>query len=114
MVFEYNISEENNFQILKLSGELIDKHQAIDLIKSIDGLLDTDKNKWAIDLSELKYMNSSGLNVLIQILTKTRNKGGESVIFNVNKKVHELLVITKLNTLFKVSETKEQAFAKLA
>ncbi|MES2133255.1 MAG: STAS domain-containing protein [Bacteroidota bacterium] len=114
MVFEYNISEENNFQILKLSGELIDKHQAIDLIKSIDGLLDTDKNKWAIDLSDLKYMNSSGLNVLIQILTKTRNKGGESVIFNVNKKVHELLVITKLNTLFKVSETKEQAFAKLS
>lgn len=114
MVFEYNISEENNFQILKLSGELIDKHQAIDLIKSIDGLLDTDKNKWAIDLSGLKYMNSSGLNVLIQILTKTRNKGGESVIFNVNKKVHELLVITKLNTLFKVSETKEQAFEKLA
>lgn len=114
MVFEYHISKENNFQILKLSGELIDKHQAIDLIKSIDGLLDTDKNKWAIDLSGLKYMNSSGLNVLIQILTKTRNKGGESVIFNVNKKVHELLVITKLNTLFKVSETKEQAFEKLA
>jgi anti-sigma B factor antagonist len=113
MVFDYQISEENNFQILKLSGELIDKHQAIDLIRSIDGLLDTDKNKWAIDLSDLKYMNSSGLNVLIQILTKTRNKGGESVIFNVSKKVNELLVITKLNTLFKVSETKEEALAKL-
>ncbi len=113
MVFEYNISEENNCQILKLSGELIDKHQAIDLIKSIDELIDTDKNKWAIDLSDLKYMNSSGLNVLIQILTKTRNKGGESVIFNVSKKVNELLVITKLNTLFKVSETKAEAFSKL-
>jgi len=113
MVFDYHISEENSFQILKLSGELIDKHQAIDLMKSIDGLLDTDKNKWAIDLSDLKYMNSSGLNVLIQILTRTRNKGGESVIFNVSKKVNELLVITKLNTLFKVSGTKEEAFEKL-
>lgn len=113
MVFDYHISEENNFQILKLSGELIDKHQAVDLIRSIDGLLDTDKNKWALDLSDLKYMNSSGLNVLIQILTKTRNKGGESVIFNVSKKVNELLVITKLNTLFKVSGTKEEALAKL-
>jgi anti-sigma B factor antagonist len=113
MVFDYHISEENNFQILKLSGELIDKHQAIDLMKSIDGLLDTDKNKWAIDLSDLKYMNSSGLNVLIQILTRTRNKGGESVIFNVSKKVNELLVITKLNTLFKVSGTKAEALEKL-
>ncbi len=113
MVFDYHISEENNFQILKLSGELIDKHQAIDLMKSIDSLLDTDKNKWAIDLSDLKYMNSSGLNVLIQILTRTRNKGGESVIFNVSKKVNELLVITKLNTLFKVSGTKAEALEKL-
>jgi len=113
MVFNYNISEEVNCQILKLSGELIDKHQAIELIKSIDELLDTDHNKWAIDLSDLKYMNSSGLNVLIQILTKTRNKGGESVIFNVSKKVNELLVITKLNTLFKVSSTKEEALSKL-
>ena len=114
MVFEYTISEENNCQLLKLSGELIDKHQAIDLMKSIDELVTTDKSKWAIDLSDLKYMNSSGLNVLIQILTKSRNHGGESVIFNVNKKVHELLVITKLNTLFKVSDTKEEALSKLA
>lgn len=113
MVFDYHISEENGFQILKLSGELIDKHQAVDLMKTIDTMLDTDKNKWAIDLSDLKYMNSSGLNVLIQILTRTRNKGGESVIFNVSKKVNELLVITKLNTLFKVSTTKEEAFEKL-
>jgi len=112
-VFDYHISEENGFQILKLSGELIDKHQAVELMKTIDTMLDTDKNKWAIDLSDLKYMNSSGLNVLIQILTRTRNKGGESVIFNVSKKVNELLVITKLNTLFKVSTTKEEAFEKL-
>lgn len=113
MVFDYHISEENNFQVLKLSGELIDKHQAIDMMKTIDAMLDAGKNKWALDLSDLKYMNSSGLNVLIQILTRTRNKGGESVIFNVSKKVNELLVITKLNTLFKVSATKEDAFQKL-
>lgn len=114
MVFDFNISEENNCQLLKLSGELIDKHQATDLIKSVDASLESGNIKWAIDLSELKYMNSSGLNVLIQILTKTRNKGGESVIFNVSKKVNELLVITKLNTLFKVSDTKIEAISKLA
>ncbi len=113
MVFDYNIAEENNCQIVQLSGELIDKHQALDLIKAIDEQLELGKIKLAIDLSGLKYMNSSGLNVLIQILTKTRNKGGESVVYNVSKKVNELLIITKLNTLFKVSETKEEALSKL-
>lgn len=109
MVLDYKITEENNLQVLMLRGELIDKNQAIDLIKSIDELLIEGKNKLIIDLSDLKYMNSSGLNVLVQLLTKTRTNGGESVIFNVSKKVNDLLVITKLNTLFKVANSKESA-----
>lgn len=114
MVLDYKISAEKEFQLLALKGELIDKNQAIDLIKEVDDLLEQGKNKFVIDLSDLRYMNSSGLNVLIQLLTKTRTRGGESVICNVSKKVNELLIITKLNTLFKVTENKEEAFKLLA
>ena len=114
MVFDYNITEENNVQVLTLSGELIDKNQSVELMKTIDELIEIGKYNLLIDLAELKYMNSSGLNVLIQILTKTRTKGGESVIFNVSKKVNDLLVITKLNTLFKVAITKEEALKHIA
>ena len=114
MVLDYKITEENNIQILVLKGELIDKNQANDLLKNIDELLESGKTKLVIDLSDLKYINSSGLNVLIQLLTKTRTNGGESVICNVSKKVNELLIITKLNTLFKVAESKEAALALLA
>lgn len=114
MVLDYKITEENNIQVLVLSGELIDKNQATDLIKNIDDILAQGKSKLIIDLSDLKYMNSSGLNVLIQLLTKTRTNGGESVIFNVSKKVNDLLIITKLNTLFKVADNKADAIKMLA
>ena len=114
MVLDYKITEENSIQVLVLSGELIDKNQTNDLVKDVDQLLLDGKNKLIIDLSDLKYMNSSGLNVLIQLLTKTRNNGGESVIFNVSKKVNDLLVITKLNTLFKVADSKDAAIKLLA
>lgn len=114
MILDYNITEKNNIQILVLSGELIDKNQATELIKNVDELLELGKNKLVIDLSDLKYMNSSGLNVLIQLLTKTRTSGGDSVIFNVSKKVNDLLIITKLNTLFKVTDTKEAAMKLLS
>lgn len=113
MVLTFNISEEKNIQKLTLIGELIDKNQATELMTAIDELLELGKSKLMIDLTDLKYMNSSGLNVLIQLLTKTRTKGGESVIYNVNKKVNELLIITKLNTLFKVANNKEEAIAML-
>lgn len=113
MTFNYTVTEEKKCQIVNLSGELIDKNQATELLTNVEELLQEQKNKLAINLSDLKYMNSSGLNVLIQILTKTRTQGGDSVIFSVTKKVNDLLVITKLNTLFKVAETKNEAIELL-
>ncbi len=114
MVLDYKITEENNIQVLMLSGELIDKNQANDLVKHIDELLAEGKNKLIIDLSDLKSMNRRWLPVFIQLLTKHRTHGGDSVIFNVSKKVNDLLVITKLNTLFKVADTKEAAILLLS
>lgn len=114
MELEYRITEFKGFQTLLLSGELIDKNQAINLMHDIDELMIVGKNKLVIDLSDLRYLNSSGLNVLIQLLTKTRTNGGESIICNVGKKVHELLIITKLNTLFKIAESKEEAVKLLS
>ncbi|MFO0322480.1 MAG: STAS domain-containing protein [Bacteroidota bacterium] len=113
MILRFKITEENNIQILTISGELIDKNQAIDLLKAFEELLETGVNKILIDIKDLKYLNSSGLNVLIQILTKTRLAGGDSVIYNVNSKINELLIITKLHTLFKIAENKEKAFQML-
>ena len=58
-------------------------------------------------------MNSSGLNTLIQLLTKARVAGGEAVLYNMNKKINELILITKLHTLFKVSDTQSEALSIL-
>jgi len=113
MFFNYKITTDNTIHFLELEGELIDKNQAIELIKNIEELIEGANCKVIMNLSELKYMNSSGLNVLIQLLTKTRIKGGDSVIYNVNKKINELLIITKLNSLFKIASTKEEAIELL-
>ncbi len=109
MVFEYIVVKENDIANITLKGELIEKNQANDLITEAEKLTESGCNKWYIDLSELKYMNSNGLNTLIQLLTKARKTGGETVLYNLNKKIQELILITKLNTLFKVVDTKEAA-----
>ena len=113
MVLEYTIRKELNVNIVSLSGELIDRNQATELVEEIEELLDSGELKYVFDLSELKYINSSGLNVLIQVLTKARKSGGEAIVANVSKKVNELLIITKLNTVFTVTDTVEKALSKL-
>ncbi len=109
MVFDFTVSSNGHYAVVNLSGNLIEKGQAISLLEKLDELIKQDCNKWAIDLKDLIYMNSSGLNTLIQLLTKARVAGGEAVLFNMNKKINELILITKLHTLFKISETKSDA-----
>lgn len=113
MVFEHSIKKEENQALIKLSGELIEKGQAAALLSDCDDLVKQNCNKWAVDMENLKYMNSSGLNTLIQLLTKARVAGGEAVLFNMNKKINELILITKLHTLFKVTDNKDSAYKLL-
>lgn len=113
MVFEYSVNTQPGHAVIHLSGELIEKGQALALLEKAEGMVKDNCNKWAIDLEQLKYMNSSGLNTLIQLLTKARVAGGEAVLFNMNKKINELILITKLHTLFKVATSKDEALRLL-
>ena len=61
-----------------------------------------------IDISGLRYINSTGIGVLITVLTKFRNKGGEVYLMKPSESVQKLLVITKLNAIFQIIQTEEE------
>jgi anti-sigma B factor antagonist len=113
MTFEYNFTKKDGINTYALKGELIDKLQSAELLQEIDTAITHNENKILLNLEDLKYINSSGLSVLINILTKSRKSGGEVAIFAVNKKITELLVITKLNSVFNVRSSAEEAIAVL-
>lgn len=113
MTFEYTSKKQNNISIFKLQGELIDRNQAILLLEEINECIAKNEINILLDLAELKYLNSTGLNVIINILTKARKAGGDVAICNVTKKVNELLVITKLNQVFNVCSNEDAAIEVL-
>jgi anti-sigma B factor antagonist len=108
MIFSYRSSTESSVNIYLLDGELIDRGQAVSLLEEIEAQIERNENKFLLNLANLKYLNSSGLNVIINILTKARKSGGDVAICNVNKKINELLVITKLNSVFNVCNSVEK------
>lgn len=113
MHFAHTIKKQGNIHILVFTGDLIEKNQADKLIEEVNELIVNNQIRFVVDLGALKYLNSSGLTILIQILTKARKAGGEAVIANVGKRIKELLVITKLNTVFTVTDTVENGITKL-
>jgi anti-sigma B factor antagonist len=109
MIFSYKSSKQDALSVFLFYGELIDRGQATALLDEIEEGIEKGDNKLLLNLTDLKYLNSSGLNVIINILTKARKAGGDVAICNVNKKINELLVITKLNSVFNVCDTAEEA-----
>lgn len=114
MSFNFEIAPLNRFIKLSLAGKLMDKSEAESMLEAIDASILKGGNNFIVNLEELEYMNSSGINVLIAILTKARNNEGDVVITGVNEKIKQLLLITKLNTVFAVTETEQEAVELLS
>jgi anti-sigma B factor antagonist len=109
MSFSFKIKKEDSILIVLLSGNLMNKFQIQELLNDIEFHASDGVKKLIIDLTEMEYMNSTGLSILINIFTQTRNKGGEVIITNIPEKISQLLVITKLNSIFNIEETVEDA-----
>ncbi len=114
MEFEYKITEKEKYALISLSGNLIEKNQANELMDEINLLSEKDGSNFIIDLAGFKYMNSTGLNVLLGILSKARKSGGEAIICAVPDKIKTLLVITKLINVFSVVDSEDLAAKALS
>lgn len=109
MSLQFNLKTKGTAEVITVSGRLISKIDSTDLITAINDLLADEKSDILLDLSGLECMNSSGLNVLLGLFTSTRNAGGDMYLCNVSKKVDELLVMTKLNSVFKIYKSMDEA-----
>jgi len=88
---------------------LIEKNQAFELLETLDDIMARNISRFIIEMSEFGYMNSTGLNVLINILTKARKAGGEVVIASVPDNIRSLMLITKLNSIFTIVDNEQEA-----
>ena len=107
--FSFTITEENSIILLKLSGRILDNEQTSRLLKAVNKTISDKINKIVLDIEYIEYINSNGLNCFIQLLTKARNMGGDAVIVNVPEKIKNLLLISKLNTVFTIKDSVDKA-----
>ena len=88
--------------LVDLSGRIALGEGSALLRKTIRDLLDDGNNKILLNLGDVNYIDSSGIGELVSGFTAVRSRGGELKLLNLTKKVHDLLQITKLFTVFDV------------
>ena len=105
----YTINERYNCIVIEFSGNMMGGPDASTFNDDLHDLIDQDKKEVVADLSSVKFMNSSGLGILIGGLTTMRNAGGDLRIAGADKRIESLLMVTKLITVFNSYRTVEEA-----
>lgn len=95
--------------ILEPRGKIMGGPDATLLHEKLHECIEKGIKKVVIDLSQVDWMNSTGLGILISGLTTLRNNGGELKLANVTEKILSLLVITKLVTVFEAFDSVNEA-----
>jgi anti-sigma B factor antagonist len=101
--------EIDGITVIELEGNVLGGPDATALNDSLHKFIEKKKKKIVVDLSGVQTMNSSGLSMLINGLTATRNAGGDLKIAAASKKIESLLIITKLTTVFELFPTVKKA-----
>src|ERR1700723_4426989 len=97
--------------IVDLSGRITLGEGSVVLRDTIKDLLGKGQKRILLNLGVVSYIDSSGIGELVSAFTSVRNQGGELKLLNLTKKVHDLLQITKLYTVFDVRDDEASAIA---
>ena len=95
--------------ILDLTGEVRIGDSSVALRESVRNLADQGKKKLLLNLAGVKYIDSSGIGELIANYTTVSRQGGQLKLLNLTDRVQNLLVITKLLTVFDSFDNEAEA-----
>jgi anti-sigma B factor antagonist len=95
--------------IIDLSGRITLGEGSVVLRDTIRNSIGQGVKKILLNLGDVTYIDSSGIGELVSAYTSVRNQGGELKLLNLTKKVHDLLQITKLYTVFDVKDDEASA-----
>ncbi len=102
MIFRATARESGSTTVIDISGRITLGEGSATLREMIRDLLNKGHRKIILNLGDVSYIDSSGIGELVSGYTTVKNQGGELKLLNLTKKVHDLLQITKLYTVFDV------------
>jgi anti-sigma B factor antagonist len=105
----FKVSERYNCVVIEFKGNVMGGPDAVRLNEQLHELIEKDQTNIVAGLGKVKFMNSSGLGMLIGGLTTMRKAGGDLRIANATDKIESLLVVTKLITVFKHFKSVDEA-----
>ncbi len=103
--------EVDGVTVLELSGRITLGEGSVQLRDAIRDLMAKGQRRILLDLGEVNYIDSSGLGELVSAYTSVKNQSAALKLLKLTKKVHDLLQLTKLYTVFDIYDDEASAIA---
>jgi anti-sigma B factor antagonist len=113
MKLQFSQKKDPKVHYLFMEGDLIGDEAGPRLAEMVSDSVEEGIKVMVIDLEKVRYISSSGLGLLITLLTKMKNAGGELFLTAPSEHVKKLLIITKLNGIFKVLDSVDELTTQL-
>jgi anti-sigma B factor antagonist len=114
MKLKITVSNLGGTQIVGLDGRIVIGEESQALRERLKSLIDLGKKNIVLNMSKVEYIDSTGLGTLVAAQVSAKNYGTSLKLSNLGVKFHELLQLTKLVTVFEVSDTEAAAVASFA
>jgi anti-sigma B factor antagonist len=114
---EFSTRHVDGVAIVDLRGRIVLGEGSVILRDTVRGLLSKGLRRIVLNLGEVNYIDSTGLGELVCAFTTAKKQGAELKLLNVTKRVHVLLQLTRLDTVFDVGEDEAavvKSFSKLS
>ena len=104
MSVKLNTRQVGDVTVIDAAGRITLGEGTSTVRDAIKGIVDTGSKKVLLNLGEVNYIDSSGIGELVSAFTTVTNQGGQLKLLNLNKRIQDLLQITKLYTVFEVHD----------
>lgn len=108
----FTIEKSGDITVVDVDGQLIVGNRQ-ELKQTVLDELESGERKFLIDFSKTGYIDSSGLGVLVSLSKKIREHGGDLRLAALNEDLRTLFELTKLDTLFRIADSREEALQGL-
>ena len=104
-----SIRQVGSVTIVDISGRIVLGEESAALRNLVCALLDKGHRQILFNLGDVHYIDSAGLGSLVGAFTSVRKQNGELKLLNLTNKVHDVLQITKLYTVFDIADSETEA-----
>jgi anti-sigma B factor antagonist len=104
---------QGDIAVLMPEGNFFGGKETDELQRSIEELKASDNQKMVVDLAKVSHLNSIAIGLLVGAHTTYQKRGGRIVLANVDKRIQNVFVVTKLSLVFEVAESRQDALKAL-